>query len=258
MGVRTWSDEDLSQAVAKSDSWRQVSKAVGLHTTNAVTLRTLQRHAGRLALDTSHFRRRRTWTDDELRGAVRSSTTWAGVATELNLVGGGKTISAIKGHAQRLRLDVTHLHGPPPVQGDVVQHIPPQVSNLRAAAPSIAMAWFLLRGCTPSIPVEPCAYDLAVDCGGRMQRVQVKTVSHLTQRGDWEASIARSARSMRSRLVYDPDEIDLFFVVDGDMGLYLIPMAAVAGKMVISLKAYTSYRIGTARSFMEISDINGM
>lgn len=259
MGSRTWTDEDLSRAVAESDSWRHVSRTLGLHSANSTTLRILRRHAGRLMLDTSHFRRRRTWADEDLREAVQSSTTWAGVATALNLVGGGKTIAAIKGHALRLQLNTAHLQISPAAQRKAAKYAPPQLENLRAAAPSIAMAWFLLRGYRPSIPVEPCVYDLVVECDGRMQRVQVKTVSRPTCRGVWEASISRSVRSSEgSQLMYDPDEIDLFFIVDGEMRMYLIPVATVAGKIVISLKAYAVYRIGTAESLVGSADINGM
>lgn len=259
MGARTWTDEDLCRAVAVSDSWRHVSRALGLQSANAATLRILQRRAGRLMLDTSHFRRRRTWTDEDLCKAVQLSTTWTGVATALNLVGGGKTIGAIKGHALRLRLDTAHLQVPPPAQGNTAQYALLQLINLRAAAPSIAMAWFLLRGYRPSIPVEPCEYDLVIDCGGQMQRVQVKTVSQPTCRGVWEANISRSVRSSEgSQLAYDPDEIDLFFIVDGEMRIYLIPIVAVAGKVTISLKAYALYLVGTAESLVGSTDINGM
>jgi hypothetical protein len=259
MGSRTWTDEDLSRAVAESDSWRHVSMALGLQSVNATSLRILQRHAGRLMLDTSHFRRRRTWADEDLCKAVQSSTTWAGVATALNLVGGGKTIAAIKGHAQRLQLNTAHLQVRSPVQGDTVQYAAPELINLRVAAPSIAMAWFLLRGYRPSLPVEPCVYDLVIDRDGQMQRVQVKTVSQPTRRGDWEANIARSVRSSDGlHLAYDPDEIDSFFIIDGEMRMYLIPISAVAGRVMISLKAYGLYRVGTAESLVGSTDVNGM
>jgi PD-(D/E)XK endonuclease len=233
----------------------QRKRALGLQSANAVALRILRRHAERLELDTSHFRPRRTWTDESLRTAVQSSTTWAGVATALGLVGGGKTIAAIKAHAQRLRLEIGHLSAPTLVQGDAVQYVAPDLSNLRTAAASIAMAWFLLRGCKASLPVEPCAYDVVADIGGQMKRVQVKTVTRRA-RGGWEAPVARSARADRAyRVTYGIDEVDLFFIVDGEMTLYLIPIAAVAGKTVISLSAYTPYRVGTARNFLEA---NGM
>lgn len=252
MGTRTWTDEDLLQAVAAEQSWRRVSMALGLQSANAAVLRILQKHAERLELDTSHFRGRRTWTDEDLQAAVESSATWAGVATALGLIGGGKTIAAIKGHAQRLRLDSGHLGVQPLVRADEVQYVAPELTNLRTAATSIAMTWFMLRGFKPSLPIEPCAYDLVVDVGGQMRRIQVKTVTRRA-RGAWEAPVSRSPRiDRRYRVTYGPEEVDLFFIIDGDMSLYLIPITVVAGKCIISLSAYVGYQIGSARSLLEV------
>ena len=44
-----------------------------------------------------------------------------------------------------------------------------------------------------------------------------------------------------ARATYDPDEIDYFFVIDGDFSYYLIPVAAVGGLMAIRLSAYLQY-----------------
>jgi hypothetical protein len=44
---------------------------------------------------------------------------------------------------------------------------------------------------------------------------------------------------------------DLFFVVDGDMVLYLIPVAAVAGKATLTLRGYRRFIVGDASSLLE-------
>ena len=47
------------------------------------------------------------------------------------------------------------------------------------------------------------------------------------------------------RKPYAPDEIDDFFVVDGDLSFYLIPLAAVGGLHAIHLSAYEAYRVAS-------------
>lgn len=44
-------------------------------------------------------------------------------------------------------------------------------------------------------------------------------------------------------MTYDPDEIDYFFAIDGDLDLYLIPIAAVGGLHMIHLSAYSAYHL---------------
>jgi hypothetical protein len=44
--------------------------------------------------------------------------------------------------------------------------------------------------------------------------------------------------------------LDLFFIVLGDGSLYLIPMAAVAGRTQIYPHNYTPYRVGDAGSLL--------
>lgn len=42
---------------------------------------------------------------------------------------------------------------------------------------------------------------------------------------------------------YGPDEIEQFFVTDGDLNYYLIPVRDVGGLMAIQLSAYEGYRL---------------
>lgn len=42
---------------------------------------------------------------------------------------------------------------------------------------------------------------------------------------------------------YDPDDLDSFFIIDGDLCCYLIPIEAVAGLGTISLSAHEQYRV---------------
>ena len=45
------------------------------------------------------------------------------------------------------------------------------------------------------------------------------------------------------RRTYDPDYIDEFFVIDGDLEFYLIPVAAVGGSHAVTLSRYKAFRV---------------
>ena len=56
----------------------------------------------------------------------------------------------------------------------------------------------------------------------------------------WTAWISKTGKE---RTTYDPDEIDYFFVIDGDFDYYLIPAEVVGGLTAILLSAYQDYRL---------------
>jgi hypothetical protein len=43
---------------------------------------------------------------------------------------------------------------------------------------------------------------------------------------------------------------DWFFIVDGDLTIYLIPSRIIAGRVGILLRTYTRYTVGSAASLM--------
>jgi hypothetical protein len=51
------------------------------------------------------------------------------------------------------------------------------------------------------------------------------------------------SKSRRVRVVYDLDEIDHFFLIDGDFDYYLVPVAAVGGMHAITLADYEHFRV---------------
>src|ERR1700739_1543554 len=88
--LRTWSDDQLANAVKNSTSWRGVMRSLGLKATSAGQIRIVRRHAERLKLDASHFRGKRRWSDDQLREAVAECKSWeAGLKRLGRLAGGG-------------------------------------------------------------------------------------------------------------------------------------------------------------------------
>jgi hypothetical protein len=57
--------------------------------------------------------------------------------------------------------------------------------------------------------------------------------------GSWAVDLGPGGKAK----VYDPDDIDSFFVITADLDYYFIPIEAVAGLRGILLSAYTSYLV---------------
>lgn len=260
--TRTWTDEQLRQAVSTSSSWRGVLRALGLSGTSASAIRIARRHATRLGLDVSHMRGKRRWTDDELTQAVSESSTWEEVLTALGLSTNGGAPPHIKANAIRLGLDISHLNrlshlGRQPAEApSEISESNADIKYLRVAAPTAAASWFALRGCAVSFPAEPTVYDLLVDAPGGISRVQVKTTTFSTRHG-WMVGVGRHpdthAKKTGHRVAYDPDVIDLFFIVDGDLTMYLIPSRAIAGRVQVLLRTYRKYIVGNAAGLLGAS-----
>jgi len=248
----TWSDAQLIDAVKKSTNWRGVMRELGLEerAVSAGAIRVVRRSASQLGLDTSHFRGKRRWSDAQLKRAVSDSRCWNEVLTELGLsTNSGNAQGHIKGHALRLGLDLGHLgHSQPSAPAAAISHLEADLKYLRVAGPTMAATWFALRGCAVSFPAEPTVYDLLVDAPEGIRRVQVKTSTSLTKDG-WMATVGRhpNAGAKHGHLAaYDPESIDLFFIIDGDFAMYLIPSRAIAGRVRILIRAYANYMVGNA------------
>ncbi|HEY9337938.1 MAG TPA: group I intron-associated PD-(D/E)XK endonuclease, partial [Kribbella sp.] len=130
---------------------------------------------------------------------------------------------------------------------------PVRPEMLRYSAAAVAMAWFTLRGCAVALPIEPQEYDLLVTTPDGVQRVQVKSCAAPTKRGYWHVGIGRRPYVLdktAGKVPYDPDSIDLFFIVLGDGSIYVIPNAVLAGRTSISAANYTPYRVGDASSLL--------
>jgi hypothetical protein len=88
-----------------------------------------------------------------------------------------------------------------------------------------------------SWPLEPARYDLLVWQAEAAVRTQVKTAT--TKRGrSWAVWLSTTGRVRRP---YSPDEVDQFFVIDGDFRYYLIPVGVVGGFTSIQLSSYAGY-----------------
>jgi len=256
-----WTDSQLSDAIKTSTNWRSVMLLLGFgeRAQSSSAIRIVHRRADELNLDCSHFRGRRRWSDAQLRQAVVECRSWEEVLSRLGLsTKSGNAQPHIKSHTVRLGLETSHLnrlshHGRLPSEPPArVTDLKAQLKYLRVAAGTLAATWFALRGCAVSLPIEPTRYDLLVHTPEGIRRVQVKTTTRNSKDG-WTASVGHhpDTHSKKGhRLAYDPDEIDLFFIVDGDMTMYLIPSRAIAGRIAILLRTYRKYIVGNARGLL--------
>lgn len=246
-----WTESELRDAVAASTNWRQVMRALGMNATSAGPIRRVKRQALNLGLDTSHFRGKRSWSDSQLRRAVIEGQCWADVLVALGLaVDNGHGRTRVKAHALRLGLNLAHLDGPTTTSEATA--LAPDLEHLREAATSLAATWFVLCGCNAAFPVEPTVYDLLVTTPEGIKRVQVKTTTCYTK-DDWHVAVGRrpySVGNLDKRVPYDPELIDLFFIVDGDLSIYVIPSRVIAGRVGITLRAYQKFIVGDARGLM--------
>ena len=235
--MRQYSDSELIGAVQSSRSWRGVLRALGLAGTSAAAMRSVRAHADRLELDYTHFTGQRKWTDHELAEAIKSATSWNQVAEALGVVG-GSCLPTLRGHALRLGIATGHLsraRKSPTFEGEMS----PRLAHLPRAGSLMAAAWFELCGYHVSWPLEPSRYDLLAWIGEFARRIQVKTTT-VRQAASWTVWISNTGKT---RTTYDPDEIDYFFVIDGDFNYYLIPVAAVGGLTALQLSAYREYLV---------------
>lgn len=238
MYTRSYTDEQLIAAVARSRSWRGVLHALGLVATSAGSARSVRRPADRLGITYDHFTGQRRWTDAQLRAAIPASTSWLEVCRRLGLAAGGGTLTALQAHSVRLHLSTNHFGGrvpEPAEEPDAPASADPR--HVRDAGSLFAATWFTLRGMRVSWPLEPCRYDLVVERDGTCRRVQVKTTTNVG--GDAVVLMSNSRR--RGRAVYGPDEIDRFFVLDGELTGYLIPYETVAGLGHLKLSHYRHF-----------------
>jgi hypothetical protein len=237
-----YTDQDLGNAVQSSRSWRGVLRSLGLTATSAGSMRAARRRADALGLDYSHFTGQRTWSDAELALALASADSWQSVLNCLGLSsrGGGAT-TAIRAHAARLKLPVGHLGPKSPRTTPLPFATQPRLEKLRVAGPTFAAGWFMLCGHEVLWPLEPCRYDFVVATGGAFHRVQVKTATYRSASTSAVVSISTTRRT--GRAVYGIDEIDYFFVIDGELNAYVIPIAAVAGYQQIYLRRYDAFRV---------------
>ncbi|GAB6858406.1 group I intron-associated PD-(D/E)XK endonuclease [Microbacterium xylanilyticum] len=233
-----YTDQQLRDAIEASVSWRGALRHLGLRATSAAAIRSVRARADRIGIGYEHFDRQRGWGEDEFRVALARAASWDDVVAELGqgtLLGDAPSLRA---HAARLGIDVSHLDGMPEPFGPN-RELVPDLANLSRSGPLLAAAWFTLCGKEVSWPLEPARYDLAVRGDEGFRRVQVKTTT-VRVGNSWKVYLSTTGRRRRT---YGLDEIDDFFVVDGDLDFYVLPIEKVGGLQAVHLGAYSGYRV---------------
>jgi hypothetical protein len=94
-----------------------------------------------------------------------------------------------------------------------------------------------------SHPAEPRPYDLAVEADGILYRVQVKSVTGKDHKSSaWICRLGQNPR-YRKTVLYDPDDIDFFFIVTAADEYYIVPIEEVAGQGSVSLSTLEHRRV---------------
>lgn len=111
-----------------------------------------------------------------------------------------------------------------------------------------AIAWFGSRGWSVSLPlIDSQPYDLIVDDGKRLHRVQVKTTTVRGRRsGAFQVSICTNGgnQSFHTKKYFDPGSCDLLYVLTDDRSRYLIPAAAITARTSLTLSGRMArYRV---------------
>jgi len=89
-------------------------------------------------------------------------------------------------------------------------------------------------------------YDVVVDSGGRLWRVQVKSTASTHHRG---FSVRSSWRTSRRQIAYTAEDVDFLAVRIAGRGIwYVIPVRALGGRLTIHLYPFGSRR-GSKRRF---------
>jgi hypothetical protein len=114
---RSWTDDDLRAAIADATTWAEVLRELGASRGGSPRA-AVKRRAAELGLATDHVRdgtggvRRRTWSDDDLRAAVATSSNLRQVFLALGLKVGGGSWVGMKQHVLRLGIDTSHWDAP--------------------------------------------------------------------------------------------------------------------------------------------------
>lgn len=138
---RTWTDDDLREAVPLAMSWRDLRARLGL-VGGGATVDRLRRRCAELDLDTTHLpapgTTPRRWTDEDLVAAVATATSLKGVFDHLGLAVGGSAWQRMQDHILRLGLDTSHWRqgGVRPGRGPARRSLAIDDDVLRARLPS--------------------------------------------------------------------------------------------------------------------------
>jgi hypothetical protein len=101
-----------------------------------------------------------------------------------------------------------------------------------------AIGWFGSQGWSISLPlIDSQPYDLVVDDGARLQRVQVKTTTYRSRYGVFVVSLATRGgnQSFHTSKAFDATSCDQLYVLTDAGERYLIPTSVIRSATTLSL-----------------------
>ena len=101
-----------------------------------------------------------------------------------------------------------------------------------------AIRWFGSQGWSISMPlIDSQPYDLVVDDGKRLHRVQVKTTTRRSSHGIFVVSLKTNGgnQSFHTTKLFDHRACDLLYVLTDDRSRYLIPTQAFKAATTLNL-----------------------
>jgi hypothetical protein len=115
-----------------------------------------------------------------------------------------------------------------------------------------AIAYFGGIGWSVSVPlIDSQPYDLVVDDGAKLQRVQVKTTTYRTKYRVYSVQLSTNGGNQSFHTVkpFDPKSCDLLYVLTDARDRFVIPSAAISARRSLNLGARVAqYRISTTSS----------
>jgi hypothetical protein len=112
-----------------------------------------------------------------------------------------------------------------------------------------AIAYFGGIGWSVSMPlIDSQPYDLVVDDGTHLHRVQVKTTTHRTPYGIYSVQLCTNGGNQSFHTVkrFDPSSCELLYVLTDARDRYLIPTAVIVARTALNLGAKVApYRIAS-------------
>lgn len=238
--ARTWTDEQLREAIAGAASWADVARRLGLRAEGKNVFR-FRGHAARLELDVSHLPAPLASVapatspgpldSAAVIAAVQASPTWAGALRRLGINVAPHNYRRVQEIAAQAGATLRSDQLPPsePIALPAPLGNGERSSLVKGACAEGTVAAALLRvGYNVLTPYAVTRYDLVIEGADGFYRVQCKT-AHLE--GD---AVMFSAKSKGRR--YE-GEVDYFGVYEPTSGhVYLVPIEVVGSRQSVSLR----------------------
>lgn len=101
-----------------------------------------------------------------------------------------------------------------------------------------AIAYYSKLGYTISIPMTDSQdYDLIIDTGSSLLKVQVKTTDYITDRGIYQVNLKTCGGNRTGQTIktFDNNSSDVLFVLTGNGSCYSIPKSEITSKNSLNL-----------------------